>query len=1840
MDVISSFQNAVRRHPDDVALVYRHIPFTYQGLDALGNRIAASLTAYGAGGKTIGVAMQRSPEWIAVLLGIWKSGGVYVPLDMGNPIRRLESMIADSGIRLVVCNEAGLAPQGIPCYTVEELMSREPSPFCNHPAPDSLACIIYTSGTSGTPKGIPMLHRQLTALSEQCMEHLFYVRPGERMLQFAGLNFSASLVEVLTGLLHGICLVMTTEEEKHDVNQLVEVIAREQVTSALLPPALLSVMPHLPLPGLKTLVVAGECVAKDVKEYWMQGRRMVNGYGFTENTVLVASGIYADGTPPNDIGTPVPDTRVYVLDASLSPVPDGTPGELCVSGQRLAAGYWNRPDLDAGKFVRNPFATEQDRRKGEHLLLYRSGDQVVRQSNGRYLYSGRLDEQIELRGIRIEPGEIEQCLNRYPGVTDSVVVLKQHHNRPVLVAYLQTGADIDRQEVAAFAAAHLPEYMCPGHYVALRQFPLTLNRKTDKKRLPEPEWNDRDSEREPPHTPTEKSVAAIWCEVLGIPAVGRHEPFLSLGGDSLSVVLMTDLLEKRFGIPLKAGEVFEQADLASLVAFIDGKKACPSGTPSGDSPSGTENVDNLPPALRNLLNECMSSENLNEGYKLAVFLPFESDLQADLLKKAWMRLVAEQDALRLSFPEGRCVLSPVTAAPPLPCVETQAFLQDAYRLYQEPLAPGSFPLYRACLYHLPDGSYRLAVVLHHLIADGWSLNLLHRTIREYYRQETAGELVPTTTVSYRAYADWSNEQEKLPGTAEKRRFWQSYLAGYADLELSVSIDPQEPEHRQGSAASFPMDRQAGEDLHRFCRKYAVTPLAVCLTVYQLLLGKYSGQTDFVVGMAVTDRRKSAFRHLMGYLTTLLPVRTSPTGTDFIGRVRRTAGDVMALLDNSLPLDAIGECAGRTGSRMIRFAFGVEEVPSPLAVPDAWTHSSPFDLSLLIHRYGTEYSYHYQYATGCFDAAFLQRFSRSFDTALRHLTAYPEQDTAACPLLPQEEIKRITSAFRFPDLPLPRRHIVACFEDTALRSPNREAYCWNGIRVSYGELKEASDRVAAFLTHRLERQGKKAPLPVGLCLKEKRHLPAGILGILKSGCCYVPLDSHLPVQRLQFMVEDAAVVFILSDAALPISRCDCLPIEEALAYPARPEPRPCPIRPEETAYLIYTSGTTGQPKGIPITHASSLLFAESQARIFGLRPDMRVLQYAGVGFDASILELFPAWYGGASLVIPTEEERKDGGRLLQLMEREKVGCCLLPPALLTLLPYRELPDLETLVVGGESTPLETMRRWAAGRRLVNAYGPTENTVVTTCAEFVHGSPANDIGTPLPGVSCYVVDRDLNLMPDGVPGELCIGGLQLTEGYIHRDELNRRLFADNPFVLPEDAARGVNTRIYRSGDKAVRTPEGHFLYLGRMDSQVKLRGFRIEPEEIARKLEEVPAVSQALVVLRSTEKGQPYLAAYVVADKKAGIRAEMLRAYLLDHLPAYMVPSAWCIVEYLPMTLNGKVDREHLPEAAVLVHEEYEPPAGEDERTLADMAERLLETERLGVTTDLFDMGLTSLQAMVLVSEAQEKGLDLSVTDVYRGRYIRHILTRRSGRCHYWEGDPSDTEKPLMVLVCGYSASSPFYDRFVRRFKPDYRFFVFDSFLDFFSRHPDYPKEKLVDAYYETVLQELAGMEIAVVAGHCLGGELALSLAERLRSSLFPAIKVLAIDSFVLRSKDLLLPPNVSDGNGRERIRITNEVICRMPPPVFGGEVLAGIALRPSGQYLYGNDGADDAGTVRKMQEMSERNPADWKRLYPRAVLVGLDTDHWHVFDRQPLEQLYQAVRNHWNVKPQNNSTHEK
>lgn len=1842
-NIIDRFKEVVEQFPNDDAILYNDSEITYRELDIQSDRVACYLTLHQMAHTHVGVAMQRSSDWIITLMGILKAGAVYVPLDLGHPKERLQKMIQDCDIRFIVYSSSSVRlSQTIPGCCATDMLAYKSGTELPNPTVNDIAYIIYTSGTTGLPKGTPIRHDQVVRMAYLAKEHVYFIHPQERMLQFAGLNFSASMLEVFTVLLNGACLVMANDEERKNSKELLKLVKDKHVSCAGIPPALLAVCPRISLPELKTLVVGGERMAENVKEFWMQERRMVNTYGFTENTVLVAAGAYTEDSPVNDVGTILPGIQSYILDENMMPVPNGMPGELYISGSQLTEGYWKRPELNEQKFISNPFLTNREHTEGRNLRLYGSGDKVIRLANGHLLFLGRLDNQVKIRGMRIELSEIEQCLNRYPGILMSLVTVKEHRGRKMLVAYLQVDQEPDSRKIRAFVSEKLPDYMCPVCYVALKDFPITINRKIDKEHLPEPDWKHSQEWKELPSTPTEREIARIWHEMLDVSTVGKHDNFIALGGDSISVMLMANTVEEEFGLTLKVEDVFSRLDLYVLAKFIDASKSKECKIAKKVQYKSFSGFSPLSSALRNLWSQCVSSTEMNDAYKLALFLTWDNELKAEILLEAWDTIVQEQEVMRMSFPIGDDGKPYICVAPfthtdiPVKDIEENEFWEAVHELYSGTFNLENGPLHRVCLYRFPNGNYTQVVIIHHLVTDGWSARLLDEKLRNYYEQLLQGNELQIEYCSYQDYVLLSRKQLNDEILGVRKAFWKEYLKDCSCFCFEGKENLKELKRKQGGMKYIPMDGELVEQLEYFCERNAVTPLVVCLCVYQLLLVKYTGQTEFVTGLAVTDRKRLEFQGLLGYFATLLPVRViKDHNIDLAGYSKRLMNEIVKLMSHSLPLDIIlnslenAMCESST-SRLLRIAFGMEEVRSAINIPEDWISSSSFDMSLIIHKYSGNYSFHVQYATAYFDESFITQFCDSYQAALRFLLNKPSCNVSECPLLSEREIKKRTSAFNFSNLVLPDRNVVEHFEEVAIEQPERAAYCWDTLRMSYGELKEMSDWFAADIQGKATFMGRNLKgASIGIYLEEKRYLLPAILGVLKSGSCYVPLDTALPKERLLFILEDAAVALLLTDKKPDFDTpCEILLINNPEKNMSSRLFHPVKLEPESTAYIIYTSGTTGKPKGIPISHYSLALFAGSQAKIYGLLPDKCVLQYASIGFDASVMEIFPALISKAFLIIPTEHERKDANLLLDLMEREKVYCTLLPPALLSVMPYRSLPYLKTLVVGGESTPSDVMERWRHGRRLVNAYGPTENTVVTTCAEISDDFRSNNIGFPLPGVSCYVLDKNMTLLPNYVPGELYIGGLQLTSGYIKQEKLNQEKFVDNPFACPEDRDGGRNTRLYKSGDKVMRTSEGSFLFLGRMDSQVKVRGFRVELEEIARELESYPNVSNALVMLKEYGN-EKRIVAYLLADKDEKVEPEKIRKYLTTRLPSYMVPSVWAVIQEYPLTINGKIDRNALPEPKLLITEDYEAPVTREEKILAKIASELLQVEKVGVGTNLLDMGLTSLQVMELVHDGQKKKVNISVTDVYTGRNIRDILKNQTNSRFHRENETSN-EKPLLVLICGYPYFRPFYDRFVARFENDYSFFVFDSFLEYFQDGKPVDVNELVDYYSEVLETELNGKEIYAVSGHCLGGELSILLAERLRITGHPSVKALIIEAFIRRNKNLLMPVTIDNVLLREQGRIVNGVIQSMPEPKFGGEMIVCLATKAPNRFMFETGSGNDDELIEGMWIDSQKNKENWKEIYPAVPCFELDSDHWSVFDGDSLDSLYEIVKQHWNI----------
>ena len=837
-----------------------------------------------------------------------------------------------------------------------------------------------------------------------------------------------------------------------------------------------------------------------------------------------------------------------------------------------------------------------------------------------------------------------------------------------------------------------------------------------------------------------------------------------------------------------------------------------------------------------------------------------------------------------------------------------------------------------------------------------------------------------------------------------------------------------------------------------------------------------------------------------------------------------------------------------------------------------------------------------------------------------------------------------------------------FADISRNYPNKTSLKFNNESVTYEELDEKSNRIAGYLL--TSYSGKQN---IGIAMKRSADMIIAIMGIMKAGATYVPLDLENPEKRLSYIIEDCGIqaIFVDEPSDAGFGKVARLTVRSVLETNATEFSQDCftslaKIPPQKKslqgekmkqsaefnkdsldsavlnhhcvndttiAYIIYTSGTTGVPKGIPITHGNLRNLVNNEKALFNLTGDSVVLFYANINFDASVTEIFTTLAVGATMIICNEEQQKDPTLLSLLMKHEHVTCATIPPALLAVFPHEEFPDLKTIIVGGESTTAETVKYWSRDRHFINAYGPTENTVDATMCVVTDDTPANDIGTPLPGVSCYVLDKNRRLLPDNVTGELYIGGCQLTTGYINRPEQNTESFIDNPFVSHEDKARGVNTRLYKSGDLVKRLSNGHLLFLGRSDFQVKIRGLRIELGEIENDLSAHPSVKQAFVTTQAIN-GENQLVAYVQTDETNRADIETLKSYMSQLVPTYMIPTYWSVLDDFPLTVNKKIDSKALPKPQQLINTGYyNAPSTVAEIVLSDIISSIIEVDKIGIDDDLFDLGLTSIQVMQAVYEASAAGIQTTVSKFYKSRTIHNILEKRRSLFCYW-GNEYDKDKPLLLIVCGYPYFKPSYDEFANVMGEKYSLLVLESYNEFFLNKESCSLDHLLNAYINMLKPILKDKTLFGITGLCHGGEIGLQLACRLSNARIATPKVFVLDGFAYKSDtsyNFIEEPDVDMRVNAERNRISDLLTKSFFFNHYDGETHICLANKFSKKLRFENLPEEtDPVLLSRAYERFSTNEANWKQLLPDCEIHYINSDHWSMLKTSSALEIKQVI----------------
>src|SRR5579859_1543372 len=1569
------FEAQASRTPDALAIECGEQRLSYAQVNQSANQLAHRLIGAGIGPESlVGLCIERSPEMVIALLAVLKAGGAYLPLDPRYPRSRLEFMLADARPALLLVGdgmETRLPPSAIPQLSIDLASldgyhaanpgdAERSSPLSvHHPA-----YVIYTSGSTGQPKGVVVTHAGIANLAAAQVERLA-VTANARVLQFASLNFDASLWEVVMALVHGAALIIPPPDALSGP-PLRALLAQRCITHVLLPPSVLATIDPGEDLSLEALVVGGEACPEALAARWSAQCRMVNAYGPSESTVCATMSAPLDGRSVS-IGTPITGMRVYVLDAALEPVPVGVIGELYIAGDGLARGYLNRLELTAERFLTDPHGPPGSR-------MYRSGDRARWRPDGSLEFMGRVDQQVKIRGFRIEPGEIEAVLRDQHDIAQAVVVARDDHPAGAyLAAYMvpTPGARIEPALLRQRLAEHLPDYMVPATFTAIDALPLTSNGKLDRKALPSPaSENNRAVSHEPPSGPVEIAIAEIWCQLLNVDRVGRNDSFFELGGHSLLAVSLIERLGRR-GWAAQIQTIFNQPTVASLAAAVGTDHQTIEAPPNLIGDDCTRIVPELLPLVKLTQSEidaivatvpggCPNIKDiyplapLQEGilihhqmgpdrdpYVLRSLFAFDERERLDQFLAALQAVIDRHDVLRTAVVwEG--VPEPVQVVwreATLPIQDILAGSDDpAGELWM--LADGQdgridvrkAPMLRATIAHdVAQGRWLVMLLAHHLTIDHTTLERAIAELRAHLAGETHLTLEP------RSFRSFIAEARESTRSGEHEAFFRQMLGDVEDITAPFGHLDVRDGGSDSSEATLALESDLAERLRAQVRLRGVVPASLFHLAWSIVVARTSGRDDVVFGTVMFGRmhRAAQIDQAFGLFINTLPIRFTLDATPVAQSLRATQARLAELLEHEhAPLSLAQGCsavpAGTTlFTALLNYRYS-DRVSEATSEPQLFSQRikllrtkerSNYPFALSVDDVGDGFSLTAQTADPIDPHQVCQLMRNAVENLVLALEQTPDAPLRGLPvLLPEERQVLLGEWGRGEDAVAPAV-LPALFEAQASRTPDALAIECGEQRLSYAQVNQSANQLA----HRLIGAGIGPESLVGLCIERSPEMVIALLAVLKAGGAYLPLDPRYPRSRLEFMLADARPALLLvgdgMETRLPPSAIPQLSIDLAsldgyhAANPGDAE-RSSPLSVHHPAYVIYTSGSTGQPKGVVVTHAGIANLAAAQVERLAVTANARVLQFASLNFDASLWEVVMALVHGAALIIPPPDALS-GPPVRALRAQRRITHATLPPSVLATIDPGEDLSLEALVVGGEACPEALAARWSAQCRMVNAYGPSESTVCATMSAPLDGRSVS-IGTPITGMRVYVLDAALEPVPVGIIGELYIAGDGLARGYLNRPKLTAERFLTDPRGPP-------GSRMYRSGDRARWRPDGSLEFMGRVDQQVKIRGFRIEPGEIEAVLRDQHDIAQAVVIARDDHPAGAYLAAYMVPTPGARIEPALLRQRLAEHLPDYMVPATFTAIDALPLTSNGKLDRKALPS-----------PASEGDHKLEDAA----------------------------------------------------------------------------------------------------------------------------------------------------------------------------------------------------------------------------------------------------------------------------------------------------------------
>lgn len=1610
------FEEQQEKTPNRIAVEFEDKSLTYKELNDKANQLARVLINNGVGENIIvGILLEHSIELIISILAVLKAGGAYLPIDTEYPQQRIENYLTDSKAKVLLT--LGKHVENIKFSgTVIDLNDNE---WCQGEntnlniaqSTNSMAYVIYTSGSTGTPKGVMIKHSSVSNYVQWRIKK-YNINQSDVTLQLLSPAFDAFGSNLYSTILSGGKLVMTRDIFRHDNDCIINLIKSKKITNMSIVPSMYRILmkdaTNDTMNTLRFIVFGGEKIDEslfNLSKMVSPGCTLINEYGPTENTIATTAivGITADTIL--SIGSPISNNEVYILDKELRIVPVGVPGELCVSGMGLARGYLNKTDLTMEKFIPNPFRPDK--------IMYRTGDLARWLKNGTIEYIGRLDCQVKIRGNRIELNEIENVIMNMPHIEHAVVIDREdEEGNKYLSSYLKSNEDIDVEEVREYIGKRLPGYMIPSNFFKIDDIPLTSNGKVDRKKLKLMEIDKMTNLRVEyiaPQNDIEYQMCKIWQDILSVEKVGIKDNFFTLGGHSLKATLLMSKIYKELGVEIPLAEIFNNPTIEKMVGYI---QHCEKRQLTTIKPIDKQEYYQVSSAQKRMyvLNEMC---DVGTSYNIPLIMTIEGVLDKTRFQEAINKLVQRHETLRTCFRmiDGE-LMQKICNCENLDIVYSEAKPEEIDGIinnFIQVFDLNQAPLMRVQLVKLEDMKHIFMVDMHHIITDGLSVNIFIKEFIELYE----GKNLQPLTIQYKDFAVWQAEMLKTEEAKKQEAYWMKlFSGGIPTLDMPTDFIRPAVQSFKGDTVVFEIEKELVSKLKNITEETSTTLYMILLAAYNVMLAKYTGQEDIIVGSPIASRRNPDVDNMIGLFVNTLAMRNYPKGDltfrEFINQVKTNAINAYNNQDYQFE-DLIGKLELRRDlSRNTLFdtMFIMQNFLKPeiissenkFSMYDYKKNTTKFDISLEALEIDDHIRFNIDYCTELFSRQTIERMAGHYVNIIKQIVNNIDVKLTQYRIISNDEKEQILSKFNNTKVNYGEVKIICeLFEEQVEKNPEHIAVIVNDEELTYKELNKRVNQLARLLV----RKGVGADVIVGIMLERSAEMLIGIMAILKAGGAYLPIDPTYPEERINYICKDSCINILLVKEEIKQHICykgEVINIADSNLYQGDDSNLYKVIGSNNLAYVIYTSGSTGLPKGTMIEHGSltnRLLWMQGKYKIG--EGDI-VLQKTSFTFDVSVWELLWWSFTGASVCFLASGGEKDPETIVNTIQKNNITIIHFVPSMLNMFLYylettgcvEKVACLRKVFASGESLSINQVYRFNglfgqnSNISLYNLYGPTEATIDVSYFECPkeHSLGVVPIGKPIDNIRLYILNSELELQPIGIKGEIYIAGVGVARGYLNKDKLTKERFMDDVFVSGD--------RMYKTGDLARWLPDGNIEFIGRCDYQVKIRGFRIELGEIEKTLTSLDGINEAIVNDGFDKLNNHYLCAYIT--KKAKASAKYIRDCLLKKLPDYMVPQYYVTLDEFPLTHTGKVNRKALPEPDEVNTErttEYIAPRNNVEENLVQVWQQVLGINTVGINDDFFMLGGDSIKAIQIVNRIREFGLKLEISEIFRNPTIGEL-----------------------------------------------------------------------------------------------------------------------------------------------------------------------------------------------------------------------------------------------------------